>query len=352
MATKSQQMQFDGGESIKAGESLPKEISFGKGFIKVSQVFWTYWKFATERQAIFYKRLQGSLPWTRDPILKTFKFTNAYRASDRVSQYLIRNVAYQGQQTAAEIFFRVILFKLFNKIGTWELLEASNGHITYSDYRFDRYDSILTRALEVGTKIYSAAYIMPSAGCTNGDRKHRFHLKVLEKMMSDEVPARIANMQCMADGFRLLRSYSGIGDFLAYQFITDLNYTSFCHFDEMEFIVPGPGAKDGIRKCFPDLEMGRAADVVRMVTETQEGYFATIDGSFANLWGRPLQLIDCQNLFCEVDKYSRYAHPDIMGLSGRSRIKQIFRPCPDPLTLFYPPKWGINGVIPRNCGAA
>ena len=46
--------------------------------------------------------------------------------------------------------------------------------------------------------------------------------------------------------------------------------------------------------------------------------------SFRGLNGRRLQLIDCQNLFCEVDKYARLAHPEITGYSGRSRIRQRF----------------------------
>ena len=46
---------------------------------------------------------------------REYKFTNTYRASDRVSQYLIRNVIYEGAQSAEEVFFRTILFKLFNR---------------------------------------------------------------------------------------------------------------------------------------------------------------------------------------------------------------------------------------------
>jgi len=48
----------------------------------------------------------------------------------------------------------------------------------------------------------------------------------------------------------VLRSYPAIGGFLAYQYFIDLNYTPVLMFDEMEFVVPGPGAQDGIRKCF------------------------------------------------------------------------------------------------------
>ena len=51
---------------------------------------------AVERQRVFYRRLERCPPpWTEDPVLLGNKFTNAYRASDRVSQYLIRRVIYR-----------------------------------------------------------------------------------------------------------------------------------------------------------------------------------------------------------------------------------------------------------------
>ena len=45
------------------------------------------------------------------------------------------------------------------------------------------------------------------------------------------------------------------------------------------------------------------------MAENQEDEFARRGIEFQTLWGRPLQLIDCQNLFCEVDKYARVYHP-------------------------------------------
>ncbi len=75
-------------------------------------VFETFWRFAAERQNIFFRRLDHTaLSWTNDPILQRYKFTNAYRASDRVSQYLIRNVIYEGDQSPSEIFFRYDSFQ-------------------------------------------------------------------------------------------------------------------------------------------------------------------------------------------------------------------------------------------------
>src|SRR5206468_3279720 len=99
---------------------------------ELTEVYETYWRFAAERQEIFFRRLASDPgPWTIDPILARYKFTNAYRASDRVSQYLIRNVAYRGSSNSNEVFFRTILFKLFNRIDTWERLETAFGQVTY-----------------------------------------------------------------------------------------------------------------------------------------------------------------------------------------------------------------------------
>jgi thymidylate kinase len=319
---------------------------------KPTVVYDTYWRFAVERQAIFFRRLRGARPpWTDDSIMQRFKFTNAYRASDRVSQFLIHEVLYAGDQSPAETFFRTLLFKMFNKIETWELLTQECGTLTYADYSFERYDRVLNKALERGHPIYSAAYIMPSG--TKGfasDRKHRSHLRLIEQMMKDCAPARIFSASTMRDAFELMKSYPMMGDFLAYQIVTDLNYSALMDFSETSFVVPGPGAKEGIHKCFRELGGLNEVDVISFVTDRQQEEFERLGLDFQSLWGRPLQLIDCQNLFCEVAKYARMAHPAIDGASGRTRIKQIYRMNPTPIQFWYPPKWKINERVRETIG--
>ncbi len=312
----------------------------------VTQVFDTYWRFAAERQKAYFLRLAGLLPCTSDPILAEFKFTNAYRAADRTSQYLIRNIIYTDEQLSAEdTFFRILLFKLFNKIETWELLRSQLSDLSFKSYCFDDYDCVLNDALERRERIYSAAYIMPSGGPGGEPRKHRTHLRLLERMMADKLPAKIARCKNMGQAFSLLRDYPTLGDFLAYQFVTDLNYSELCDFSEVEFVAAGPGAHDGLKKTFPDADRTESSYLIRLMCEIQEECFAELGIEFRSLWGRKLQLIDCQNLFCEVDKYSRVAHPEIEGISGRTRIKQAFHPKGDMPTPFFPPKWGINDKI-------
>ena len=138
-----------------------------------------------------------------------------------------------------------------------------------------------------------------------------------------------------------------IGDFLGYQFVTDLNYSEICDFSEMEFVIAGPGAFDGIHKCFSDLGGLNESEIIRLTNDRQEYEFERLGLKFRSLWGRRLKLIDCQNLFCEVSKYARVRHPGVKGSSPRSRIKQVYRPSDEPLELWFPPKWGINELLPR-----
>lgn len=305
----------------------------------------TYWYFAAERQQIYFRRLADAAPpWSDDPIFTEFKFTNAYRAADRVSQYLIRRVIYRDDLpcTPAEVFFRIIVFKIFNKIETWELLERALKVVTFEDFKFERFDKVLTRAMEKGTKIYSGAYIMPSGGSLGHEKKHRNHLELIDRMMRDDLPARLGSAKSMQEGYELLMAYPTIGPFLAYQFITDVNYSELTNFSEMDFVVPGPGALDGIAKVFADRGGLNEPEIIRFMADNQEREFERLGLDFKTLFGRRLQLIDCQNIFCEVDKYSRVRHPEIEGLSGRTRIKQKFVASSDRLTAWFPPKWDLN----------
>ena len=316
---------------------------------KVSEVYESYWRFAAERQHVFFRRVRGeSRPWTANAVLATYKFTNAYRASDRASQYLIRHVIYRTDLPSSprEVFFRILLFKLFNKIETWEMLERSLGPITFEDYCFARYDGALAQAMRKGRRIYSAAYIMPPGNRAFGRAsKHQNHLLLLERMMEERLPERLTQTRTMQEAFEKLRAYPTIGDFLAYQFITDINYSEITDFSEMDFVVPGPGARDGLRKCFVDPGGLNDPELIRLMADLQEQEFERLELDFQSLWGRRLQLIDCQNLFCEVDKYARVAHKQIVGRTGRTRIKQKFAPTLTPIEHFFPPKWKLNGKM-------
>jgi alpha-glutamyl/putrescinyl thymine pyrophosphorylase clade 1 len=335
------------GRSAGVGrDDAPPEVRIAGRRLQPTAVFDTYWRFAVERQRIYEARLEGAAtPWTADPILRRYRFTNCYRAADRVSQFLIRDVSYAGSQEPVDVAFRTLLFKLFNRIETWRLLTGGGELPSWESFSLQGYDDVLTRAFQSGARLYSAAYVIPPPRL-GAPRKHTNHLRLLALMMRDGVAQRLLAADSMHAAFEVLRRYPTIGDFFAYQFLIDLNYSGVLNFDENDFVVPGPGALDGIRKCFGRAAMGIEPQIIRYMVDHQEAHFERLGLPFGGLRGRLLKLIDCQNLFCEIAKYARLAHPEIPGSSGRTRIKQNYRRDPAPLTAWFPPKWGINPSPP------
>lgn len=325
--------------------SRPSAVVVGGRKFNPTTVFDTYWRFAAARQQVYLDRLSElPAPWTDDPILSAHRFTNCYRATDRVSQYLINHVIYRGSQEPDEVVFRVLLFKFFNRISTWNLLEAKLGDLAWKGFDMALADQILTEAFLRGQRLYSAAYVIPPPQL-GAARKHSNHLRLLQHLMVDHVTERLQASKTMKHAFTTLRAYPALGDFLAFQFLIDINYSNVVNFNEMEFVIPGPGARDGLHKCFGAAARGVEVDLIRYMSDSQDEHFARLGLTFPGLRGRRLQLIDSQNLFCEVDKYARVAHPEIAGQSGRTRIKQRFAPIPQPMTSWFPPKWGINGSV-------
>jgi hypothetical protein len=345
------QMAFDGiDDHVGVGEcetSVPvSTVRVAGRQFDTSPVFDTYWRFAARRQQVYEARLAGLPgPWTSDPVLRIHRFTNCFRAADRVSQFLIREVAYAGSQQPDELVFRVLLFKLFNKIETWQLLTQHCGFPTLDRFDVARCGAVLDEAFALGQRLYSAAYVVPPPQL-GADRKHRNHLRLLDHMMNSGLTHRLRGAGSMSEAFEALKAYPAMGDFLAFQFLIDINYSTALEFDEMDFVVAGPGARDGIRKCFGAGSAGHERELIEYMAASQEEHFERLGLSFRGLFGRRLQLIDCQNLFCEVDKYARVRHPDVPGYSGRTRIKQKFRPVAAAVSAWFPPKWRLT-VAPQ-----
>jgi hypothetical protein len=307
-----------------------------------------YWYFASQRQAAFERRVAGlPAPWTNDAILQTFKFCNVYRASDRVSQYMIRHVCYHDDAcTPEDRLFQIVAFRTFSKIETWRSVHAYLGHYPTID---DLADGSFTRALEHARNenggLYTGAFILCATDAYGQGIKHLNHVELFRHMfLRNDLAAQILAADSLRSIYNLLHKFPLMGDFMSYQTTIDINYSAIVDFSENEFTQPGPGALRGIRKCFEDLGDYTPADVVHWMTDNQEREFERLGLPFNGLWGRPLHAIDCQGLFCETDKYCREAVPELT--SARKRIKARFTSSSERLPLFFPPKWGINSQLP------
>jgi hypothetical protein len=314
------------------------------------EAFDTYWYFASERQRIFERRVAGEAgPWTTDSILSTYKFCNVFRASDRVSQYLIRNVAYDEEAvTSEDRLFQIVAFRMFSKIETWRGLRTILGRQpVIADLRTERFRRALESVRDLNGRLYTGAFILCASDAYGQPAKHLNHIELFRDMfLRGGLATRVQRAASLGDVYHALHDYPLMGDFMSYQTAIDINYSVLVNFSENDFTRPGPGAVRGLKKVFSDFGDYRPEEVIQWMVDRQETEFRRLGLPFNGLWGRPLHAIDCQGLFCEVDKYCREAIPDLV--SARVRIKARFEPTGESIGLFFPPKWGINARLPKH----
>lgn len=307
-------------------------------------VYELYWYFASERQRIFENRLTASpFPWTNDLILRSFKFCNVFRATDRVSQFLIRNVAYHREHCSPEDrLFQILAFRLFSKVETWDAVHNFLGHTpVIADLRDGAFARALDHVRLVTGRLYTGAFILCATKAYGHELKHHNHVDLLRHMfVKDRLGARLLEAKSLRSLYELLRTYPLMGDFMSYQIAIDLNYSDLINFSENEFTQPGPGALRGMKKVFSSFGSLTPSEIILWMVEKQGAEFERLDLPFRGLWGRPLHAIDCQGLFCETDKYCREAVPEL--ISARTRIKARFTASEKPLKFFFPPKWRLS----------
>ena len=313
------------------------------------EVYDLYWIFAARRQAAFERRLAAHpWPWSDDPILQQFKFCNVFRAADRVSQYLIRQVAYrEPSDTAANRIFQIVAFRTFSNPGTWDgLIERLGRAPTLEDLASGSFEAALDDVKAERGGLYTGAFILCATKAFGFDEKHKNHVALFKHMFFERSAAqRICLAESLEDLVRFLESFPLMGPFMSYQIAIDLNYSTIINFDENDYTQAGPGALRGIKKAFTDLGGYTTSDVILWMVDRQESEFRRLRLTFNGLWGRRLHAIDCQGLFCEFDKYCREVAPHLP--SNRSRIKARFAPSGAPLPFFFPPKWGLSAYVPK-----
>lgn len=282
----------------------------------------------------------SSFRWTDDPILQEYAFCNTYRVLDKLCQYLIREVIEKGSQNPTELVFRIALFNMFTKIDTWELLQEHLGPLTWARYNRGAYQKVLSGAKKSGATLYTGAFQKPGPhfGYTE---THMNHLCLLEVFMENDLAGRLLNAQYMAEVYEYLVSFPSMGPFSTYQLMLNLSYSKVLNFSSMDFVIPGLGALSGLDKMFGSQEMARAreavpgieVDIIRWLADNQSGHFKRLGLEFNGLGPQnlPMDLADIEHLICEVDKYSRRAHPGVKG--KRTELRINFHPSPG----IYPP---------------
>ena len=278
-------------------------------------------------------------PLDADHTLRSYKFTNVFRELDRESQACI-HIANSGPSLVSfeEQFLRCILFRTFNLDSTWQLLTAGlNEEPRLGNFDLNRYCSILSNST---TTTYTAAYYgaypqrdseWQAIGLTREKSAEKYHLRVVQMMIEQGIPAKALAAASLDGIAALLQSFPRIGDFKSGQFALDQNYGPHLRLPVGTFAIAGLGARSGVDRCFA-AHGKRYNEVIRLVCRHQDDCsLASVGSKVPRLRGRAPAPMTVQNWFCELFKYLRGGSKNKYSVPAGT-----IKPLPEPI---LPPWW-------------
>lgn len=295
-----------------------------------------YISFATERHRIWERRVAGEpAPWTEDEILRTHKFTNAFRFLDYGSQFVI-NELMEPDLPWEEYLFRCFLYRHTGSVPAWEYLQLMLGEYptienagdvleAWREYRGEGVPKNRTPTrknpqggtwLAYPRTVFTGAYLVfPQSSERGTDKLESIMALALRLFDGGEILYHWRKAKTQQQRFNALRCNKGVADFMSMQILTDFGYST--EFREDDFVVPGPGAIKGAAAL--GLPAKDAIEWSRTVVTEPHAY------------GRPLSRMDHQNLLCEFSKYVRFSRTKTPGkaYTGTHTLRDFT----------VPPKW-------------
>jgi len=282
----------------------------------------------TERYRIHLKKdiKRQPKPWTDDPILRKYRFCNVRREQDKESRWLIANIALNKKLSYENRLLNCILFRFFNKSETISIFGPLDfAKISYADIEKQFADYKRTHLNYVSFS--NAFYMSGPKGAANrafgkaGDIRIKT-IKLVESYKNNTLVQRIKKAKDQKEVFEILKSYDGIGLFLAYQIFVDLTYMPDFPFSENEFTIAGPGCKKGLDLIFRDRDGMTYEEALFWLRDNQNNVFGPLGYEPKKLFSdlpvsdRYLNLMAVEGIHCEISKYLRALNGD-----GRPRIR-------------------------------
>lgn len=256
-----------------------------------------------KREGLRLRKEQGGpWPWSDDPILNTYKFTNVKREHDRTTRWMRKNWTTPNQyRPAGEIIFNCALFRYF---GTWEFAEEIGWQREW--HPEDIVNSAKRRAL-AGKRVFTGAYIIPTLGHRGPKREAvaRLILTPLWRCKDDlgKVATETQSWRATADRLKQLPGFGGTG-FMMKEVLQDAMQTPVLKdaFDRNSWCPAGPGARRGLNRLAAR-DLKASASEKQLLDEMCTLF--EITRSSVPIWMPELELHDIQFQLCEFDKYER-----------------------------------------------
>jgi len=265
--------------------------------------------FIWEREAIRIARENGHpAPWTRDPVLGKYKFTNIRRRDDRVSKWIAEHII-KPNEHRKDLWFILLITRLINWPPTLRFL-IDEGILFRSadDFESKKFSAALEQCKSLGAKVYSGAYMVYPTKMDPGGVKSLAiaqHIIAPALSLKNEINLELFSGTPLISKFveTLSRGF-GISTFMAGQVAADLTYANegqLSRASDLYTYAPiGPGSSRGLNYLLNRApNAGWAQDSFN--AELMKIRNMVID----KLQTDDLTLHDVQNCMCEFSKYCR-----------------------------------------------
>lgn len=273
-----------------------------------------YW--INERERIRQARRAGKpWPWTEDPILQTYKFTNVFRRYDRTTQALIRRVSkFNSRANRLDLFTHICLFRLFNLSSTYDAIAPHWPN-----------RKKMLKALNEAAKhgpLFTRAYITNPPN--DGKKKHVSYLDTMKEICKSRVRIvkSIVKEKTLERAVKEMKAFHHIGGFVAYELACDFAYFSSLlkpAKDRLTWANTGPGAARGIRRVLYGSAKKRKGERIDYLKAMQD-LLALAPKYLEPHVRKPLELREIEHSLCEYDKWSRVHFSE-----GKKKPKQKYK---------------------------
>lgn len=220
-----------------------------------------FFEFARERHAVHLRRRAGqSPPFTQDPVIQQYKFTNVFRELDRTTVWFRENVR-DPKRHDADAILSTMVFRWFNRVTTGEAVFTQrnlfSGRSAYDDFRDTGDVGHLRSAILAycgdGPYVTGAFIVNTPTGSTKlegvlgllGRFWEGDWLEVGQGLLEGRGRWTIEDVAEW-----LTVEHERIGWFNAYEVASDLRWTDMLDMapDIMTWANPGPGATRGLNR--------------------------------------------------------------------------------------------------------
>jgi hypothetical protein len=289
-----------------------------------------FFAYACERHTVYLKRRKlMPRPWTKDPILQQYRFTNVFRELDKTTVWFREHVR-DRLRDKPEVMLATVMFRLLNRIEVGEAIFNQlefDGGSAFDLYRHSGDIRDIKRAIKqfCGKRgpYTTGAYIISSPPgypkldgmmrVIDGFAKGRYQFtsggSAITWRETAEMLLGSKKSFSLESTWEWFRQFDYFGSFHSYEIVTDLRHTALLDRapDIMKWANVGPGARRGANRV-----MGYDKDARELkLDDVVEVMVALLHKSRdPKLWptGRDWpkwEMRDVEHTLCEFDKYER-----------------------------------------------